>query len=108
MAVQSKLRKFTWENEDVKEALQKLRDKSMPFAEVDSFLQMTYNQVINKATIYRHCPATPAADVYLPKESVLELKTKFLKSTMLGIKDGERYRKFQKKGGKYECIDCRE
>jgi hypothetical protein len=105
MSNQSKMREFSWGNDDVKEALQKLRDKRMNFDEVDAFLSKTYNQKLSRRTIYYHCPATPAADVYLPEKNVLPLTSKFDKP-MLGIKDGERYRKFKKQGGQYLCIDC--
>jgi hypothetical protein len=100
MANQSKMREFKWTNDDVKEALQKLRDKQLTYAEMDDFLHETYNQTISKATIFRHCPATPAADGCLPEKNVLKLTTKF-DTQMLGIKDGERYRKFVKQKAQF-------
>jgi DNA-binding transcriptional MerR regulator len=105
MSNDGQMREFDWKNDDVKEVLQKLRDKRMTLTEVEKFLRESYNQKMCRASIYSHCPATPAADVYLPGNDVLRLQTKFDKS-MLGIKDGERYRKYQKLKSQYACIDC--
>jgi hypothetical protein len=55
MSNASQMRAFSWENDDVKETLQKLRDKQLTFAEVDKFLQDAYNQKLSRKTIYNHC-----------------------------------------------------
>jgi DNA-binding transcriptional MerR regulator len=77
MSNDGQMREFDWKNDDVKEVLQKLRDKRMTLTEVEKFLRESYNQKMCRASIYSHCPATPAADVYLPGNDVLRLQTKF-------------------------------
>jgi hypothetical protein len=102
----NQMRKFSWDNDDVKEALQQLRNKQKTWEEVATFLQTIYNQTMGKRAIYNHRPATPAADPYLADDAVLKLQTKFDRP-MLGIKNGERYRKFQKDRDGFKCTDCK-
>uniref|UniRef100_A0A915DCY3 Ubiquitin-like protease family profile domain-containing protein n=1 Tax=Ditylenchus dipsaci TaxID=166011 RepID=A0A915DCY3_9BILA len=101
------MREFSWTNSDVIEWLQELKDKLVSLTEVMQFFKDEFNVTKGKRAIYNHMPETTSEEVFIDKDEVLSLHSKY-GNELKAIKEGDKFRVYTMKiRGIYECIDCK-
>uniref|UniRef100_A0A915CS31 C2H2-type domain-containing protein n=1 Tax=Ditylenchus dipsaci TaxID=166011 RepID=A0A915CS31_9BILA len=101
------MREFSWTNSDVIGWLQGLKDKLVSLTEVMQFFKDEFNVTKGKRAIYNHMPETASEEVFIDKDEVLSLHSKY-GNELKAIKKGDKFRVYTMKiRGIYECIDCK-
>uniref|UniRef100_A0A915CSM5 MULE transposase domain-containing protein n=1 Tax=Ditylenchus dipsaci TaxID=166011 RepID=A0A915CSM5_9BILA len=101
------MREFSWTNSDVIEWLQGLKDKLVSLTEVMQFFKDEFNVIKGKRAIYNHMPETTSEEVFIDKDELLSLHSKY-GNELKAIKEGDKFRVYTMKiRGIYECIDCK-
>uniref|UniRef100_A0A915DR50 Ubiquitin-like protease family profile domain-containing protein n=1 Tax=Ditylenchus dipsaci TaxID=166011 RepID=A0A915DR50_9BILA len=71
------------------------------------FFKDEFNVTKGKRAIYNHMPETTSEEVFIDKDEVLSLHSKY-GNELKAIKEGDKFRVYTMKiRGIYECIDCK-
>uniref|UniRef100_A0A915DGU6 Ubiquitin-like protease family profile domain-containing protein n=1 Tax=Ditylenchus dipsaci TaxID=166011 RepID=A0A915DGU6_9BILA len=90
------MREFSWTNSDVIEWLQGLKDKLVSLTEVMQFFKDELNVTKGKRAIYNHMPETTSEEVFIDKDEVLSLRSKY-GNELKAIKEGDKFRVYTMK-----------